>query len=251
MLTNLKTQVRVENISKSFRTDGNALPVIDSVSLAAEQGQIVAILGRSGSGKTTLLNIISKLETPNFGQVEINGKIGYVPQKDLLLPWRTVIRNVLLPIEIERKVTEADTRKANQLLKQEGLERFAQSFPGEISGGMRQKVSLIRTLIQNPDIILFDEPFSAIDFDTRLRLVREVRSHIKKTNKIGVFVTHNIEEAIAIADKVILISGKPACIVYENEVVIEEELRDPIKIRTAKDFQKNFDTIWQLLSKEN
>ncbi len=247
----METQVKIENISKSFNNNGKVLPVIQSVSLEAKPGQIVAILGRSGSGKTTLLNLISQLEEPNTGKVEVSGKIGYVPQRDLLLPWRTVMHNVLLPIEIERKITPADIKNAEQLLKQEGLQQFGNSFPSEMSGGMRQKASLIRTLIQNPDIILFDEPFSAIDFDTRLRLVREVRSHIKKTNKVGVFVTHNIEEAIAIADKVILIAGKPARIVYENDVAIEDELRDPVKIRTAKDFQKNFETIWQLLSKEN
>ena len=243
-------QISLEKISKDFLVDGNSLPILKDITFTAEPGQIVAVLGRSGSGKTTLLNLISQLDQPSAGNVNVSGKIGYVPQKDLLLPWRTVLNNILLPIEISKTISKSDISRANALLLHFGLKQFAKAYPNEISGGMRQKVSLVRMFMQDPEIVLFDEPFSAIDFDTRLKLVREVREQIRKENKIGVFVTHNLEEAIAIADRVILISGRPAKVIYDQEVKIEESLRDPLQIRKASGFQTNFDTLWKLLSQE-
>ena len=243
--------VQLDKISKRFRLNGKVFSVLEDISLEANQGETISILGRSGSGKTTLLNIIAGLEKPDAGHVNVEGNIGYVPQKDLLLHWRTLLKNVLLPIEIGRAVTSADVVRATKLLERMGLADFIQSYPKNISGGMRQKVSLARALVQNPDVILFDEPFSAIDFDTRLRLGKEIHSQIKNEGKVGIFVTHNIEEAIAMGNKVILLSGgKPARIVYQAEINIGEEFRDPVNIRKSEIFQRHFDVIWQLLSKE-
>lgn len=225
--------------------------MLENISFTATEGSIVSILGKSGIGKTTLLNIVSRLELPNSGRVDVSGVIGYVPQRDLLLPWRTILRNVLLPIEIKRKVENEDIVEAENLLRQAGLEKFKNSFPSEISGGMRQRVSLIRTFMQNPDTILFDEPFAAIDFDTRLKLGREVRSRIVSQGKIGIFVTHNIEEAISMGDKILVLAGRPAHVVHEKEIKIDEQFRDPVNIRKTKDFQNHFDALWHLLSKES
>ncbi len=182
----MSTRIQVRGISKSFNLDGKTLPVLSYISFDINGGEIVSIVGKSGSGKTTLLNIIAGLEKPDSGSVSVSGKIGYVPQKDLLLPWRTLMRNILLPIEIKKKVGNEDISKAGKLVKEIGLDGFEKAFPHEISGGMKQKVSLVRAMIQDPDIILFDEPFSAIDFDSRLRLETD-RFKIKNSGKIGIF----------------------------------------------------------------
>jgi NitT/TauT family transport system ATP-binding protein len=248
----LSNQVTIEKVSKSFSRKGaDLLPVLQDISFKASAGTIISILGKSGIGKTTLLNIVSQLELPNSGRVDATGVVGYVPQRDLLLPWRTVLRNVLLPIEIKRTVGKNDITEAENLLRHAGLEKFKDAFPSEISGGMRQRVSLIRTFMQNPDIVLFDEPFAAIDFDARLKLGREVRSQIVSQHKIGIFVTHNIEEAISMGDEILILAGRPARIVHKEEVKIDEQFRDPTSIRKTKDFQNHFDTLWHLLSKES
>jgi NitT/TauT family transport system ATP-binding protein len=247
----LANQITIEKISKAFSKGSDSLSVLEDISFKAAEGSIISILGKSGIGKTTLLNIVSQLELPNSGHVDVSGVIGYVPQRDLLLPWRTVLRNILLPVEIKRAITEKDIADGENLLKHAGLEKFKNSFPSEISGGMRQRVSLIRTFIQNPGIILFDEPFAAIDFDTRLKLGREVRSQIISQHKIGIFVTHNIEEAISMGDKILILAGRPARVVHEEEIKIDEQFRDPVSIRKTKDFQAHFDTLWHLLSQES
>jgi len=242
--------IKIENVSKQFPVNGGELSVLDNISLDVKSGEILAIVGRSGSGKSTLLNIISGLEKATTGQVSVHGSVGYVPQKDLLLPWRTVVGNILLPAEIKKANLKTSVIKARDLLRKNGLGDFEKSYPSEISGGMRQKVSLIRTLLQDSDIVLFDEPFSAIDFDARLQLVKEVRSYIVSAQKVGVFVTHNFEEAIAVSDKIVVFSERPAKIIYQTEINIPDEYRDPINVRKSKDFQELFERIWKLISKQ-
>ena len=244
----MSNQAVIEKVSKSFSVNGACLPVLQDISFSAKEGTVISILGKSGIGKTTLLNIISKLELPSAGRVETSGVVGYVPQRDLLLPWRSVLRNILLPTEIKRKVGQKEIAQAEKLLRQAGLWEFRNAYPSEISGGMCQRVSLARTFMQNPDIILFDEPFAAIDFDTRLKLGREVRSQIVSQKKIGIFVTHNIEEAISMGDTILILAGRPALIVHQEEVRIAEQFRDPASIRKTQDFQSHFDTLWHLLS---
>ena len=241
--------IKTESISKQFTSNnGGELLVLDNISLEVSSGEILAIVGRSGSGKSTFLNIISGLDKPTSGTITINGSIGYVPQKDLLLPWRTVMENILLPIEIQNLNSVPYVEKARSLLQKNGLGQFERSYPSEISGGMRQKVSLIRTMIQNSDILLFDESFSALDFDARLNLLKDVRSYIVFSMKSGVFITHNIEEAIALADKLIVFSDRPAKIIFESKIRIAEKYRDPVNVRKSKDFQELFEKVWKMLS---
>ncbi len=240
--------VKVDSISKDFLSNGYHLKVLEDISLSVEPSEVVAIVGQSGTGKTTLLNIISGLEKPSSGYVYTDGSIGYIPQKDMLLPWRTVIENLLLPIEIKNGDIRQSALKAKKLLDKNNLGRFSRSYPSEISGGMKQKISLIRTLLLDPDIILFDEPFSAIDFNARLQLIKEMRTYLTSNNKAAIFVTHNIEEAISIADKLIVLSNSPAKIAYQTKIDIPNSLRDPVNIRKSKNFQELFEKIWKLIS---
>ncbi len=247
----MSAQITIQGVNKKFETADKSLTVLNDISFSVKEGEIISILGRSGSGKTTLLNIIAGLDDDFLGKSITEGFIAYAPQQDLLLPWRTILRNILLPLEIKRKITLEDEEKASQLLITNGLGDVIHSYPSELSGGMRQKVSLVRALLQNTDIVLFDEPFSAIDFDTRLKLGKDVRSQIVKNKKIGIFVTHNIEEAISMGDRVFVIGGKPSHIIHESTIAIPEESRDPVKIRETSDFKNIFNTLWQLLDQKN
>jgi NitT/TauT family transport system ATP-binding protein len=242
--------IKTKNISKQFSSSRGELFVLENITLDVKAGEILAIIGRSGSGKTTLLNIISGLEKSTSGEIYTKGSVGYVPQRDLLLPWRTLLGNILLPVEIQKRNLKTSLIKARELLLKNGLAQFERSYPSEISGGMKQKVSLIRTLVQDSDIVLFDEPFSAIDFDARLQLAKEIRSYIVSAQKVAIFVTHNIEEAIAISDKLIVFTERPAKIIYQTNINIPDEYRDPVNVRKTKDFHELFERIWKLVSKQ-
>lgn len=242
--------ISTKNISKRFSKSGEVSSVLQDISFDVETGKILAIVGKSGIGKTTLLNIVSGLEQADLGSVESRGSIGYMPQKDLLLPWRTTIANVLLPIEIQKGDLWAATLRARQFFQKHGLSHFENAYPSEISGGMRQKISLMRVFLQDPDTILFDEPFSAIDADARLQLVKDVRLYITSSRKSAIFVTHNIEEAIAVSDKLIVLGEQPATIIYQTDIVIPDEYRDPVSVRKSDGFQDLFERIWELIGKQ-
>lgn len=245
-----ETSLQVKNLSKNFPRQKGFLEIINNVSFSVKAGEVLAILGRSGSGKTTLLNIISNLEEPSSGEVVYSGAVSYTPQKDLLLPWRTVRTNVSLPNEIKYLDSKETSKKVDDLMNSMELAEFKDTYPSELSGGMRQKVSLARSLTQNVPLYLFDEALSAVDFDTRLALAKSIRSYILEGNKIAIFVTHNIEEAISIADKIIVLSPRPARIIYETAVTISEELRDPVAIRKNLEFQKLFETLWHTMERK-
>lgn len=239
----------VSNISKNFTKGSEDLSVLTDISFSVEAGKVLAILGKSGSGKTTLLNIVARLEEYTSGSVVYDGGVSYTPQRDLLLPWRTILKNVLLPLEIKKSVSIDDAERSKALLEEFELGEFLEAYPHELSGGMRQKVSLVRSLIQDQELCLFDESLSAIDFDSRLKLVTKIRDYIVDNEKIGVFVTHNIEEAISVADRVVVFGARPAHIIYEVDIKIPNELRDPVKIRKNPEFQNLFDTLWTVMAK--
>jgi len=241
--------IKVDKVSKNFLFNKTNFPVLKSVSFELDKKEIISIVGKTGCGKTTLLNIICGLLNPNDGRVFVDGNIGYVPQKDLLLPWRNIIENILLSVEIKKNFNKEIISQSRKFLKQFDLKEFANSYPDEISGGMRQKVSLIRTFIQNPDIVLLDEPFSAIDFNSRLQLVEQLRNYILSSGKSAIFVTHNIEEAISISDRIIVLGSRPAKILYQEKINIAEENRKPADIRKTKEFDDLFGKIWGIMSK--
>lgn len=236
------------DISKSFCIEGRSELVLDNFSLRIGSNEIVSVIGKSGCGKSTLLNIISGLDSPTSGKIITKGRLTYVQQRDLLLPWRNALENVLLPLEIRNAVTPALVEQAHNLLRQLDLGKSTSKYPSELSGGMRQKVSMVRALLQDCQILLFDEPFSAIDFDTRLQLVRRVRNYIIGSGRLALFVTHNIEEAISVADRVLVLGSKPGHILLVTEISIPEALRDPISVRKTSDFQILFETIWKTMN---
>lgn len=241
-------KLTVTKVSKNFIKGGEILPVLHNVSFTIEPGTIVAILGKSGSGKTTLLDIVAGLEEQTSGSIAHTGGVSYTPQRDLLLPWRNSLKNIVLPLELQKSITNTDTERINALVEEFELQDISNAYPHELSGGMKQKVSLVRSLIQNKPLYLFDESLSAIDFDSRLKLVTKIRSHIVNSGKMGLFVTHNIEEAISIADTVIVLGGRPAQIVYETNITIPDELRGPIEIRKNPEFLNHFDTLWKAMA---
>ena len=194
----MKTQaIEVTNLAKSFElSKGKTIQILNGLSFSANYGEFISILGVSGSGKSTILNILTNLLKPTSGDVIINGKIGYMFQKDNLLEWRNIMDNITIGLEIQKKKTDEAMKRVETLLKTYGLWEYRNMYPKELSGGMRQRVALIRTLAVAPDILLLDEPFSALDYQTRLLVSDDVYRIIKNEGKSAIMVTHDISEAI-------------------------------------------------------
>ncbi|GAA0114688.1 ABC transporter ATP-binding protein [Clostridium senegalense] len=240
--------VDVKNVGMNFYTIDGELKVLENLSFSLEEGKILAILGPSGSGKSTLLNILSNLLKPTSGDINIKGKIGYMFQRDHLLEWRTIMDNITIGLEIQKKLNDDAIKKINRLLKNYGLWEFRNRYPRELSGGMRQRVALIRTLSVDPDILLLDEPFSALDYQTRLMVSDDIYKIIKNENKTTILVTHDISEAISMADQVAVLSKRPANIkkVYDIELTVTNE-KTPLLARKAPEFKDYFDNLWREL----
>lgn len=241
--------LKFKNVSKNYCNKGESLEVLKDIEFELGEGQIIAITGPSGSGKTTILNLISGLLKPSKGQIETNGEIGYMFQKDHLFEWRTVYDNVILGLEIKKMLNDENIKKINRMLDIYGLKEFKNNYPSELSGGMRQRVALIRTLAVNPSILLLDEPFAALDYQTKLKVCDDMYKIIKKENKSTIIVTHDITEAISIADKVIVLSQRPAKIkkIYNINLTVDG-VRTPFKSRSSKEFKDYFNAIWEELN---
>lgn len=238
----------MNHVKKTFYTELGALDVLDDISFGVEQGEIVAIVGPSGAGKSTLLNIISGLLEPTSGEVTVNGEIGYMFQKDHLFNWRTVWKNLLIGIEIKKDKDIKNEIRIKQLLEKYGLIDFIDSYPNELSGGMRQRIALIRTLATNPSVLLLDEPFSALDYQTRINVSDDIYQMIKDSNVSAILVTHDISEAISMADRVIVLSKRPAMLKKIVNTKTNIENITPLKKRVSKEFREYFDEIWGLLN---
>lgn len=243
--------VKVTDLCKNFYTKEGELEVLKNISFQLNQGEILSLLGPSGSGKSTVLNILSELITPTSGEVIVNGNIGYMFQKDHLLEWRNIIDNITIGLEIQNIKTDKNISRIENLLKTYGLWEYRYMYPKELSGGMRQRVSLIRTLSVNPDILLLDEPFSALDYQTRILVSDDVYKIIKNENKSAILVTHDISEAISMSDKVVALSKRPATVknVYNIDLRQNEDLT-PLQTRKVPDFQKYFDILWKELDSD-
>lgn len=239
--------LEIRDLSKTYYTKNEEVLAIDKVNLDIENDSIVAIVGPSGCGKSTLLNIIGDLDNKTSGNVKfLNNKnnIGYMFQTDCLFPWLTILDNCLLGLKIKKKITKEDKDYVIKLLENYGLGEFIYSYPSNLSGGMRQRVALIRTLAINPDILLLDEPFSALDFETRQLVSDDVYKIIKKEHKATIIITHDIEEAIAFADKVVVLSRRPAVIkrIFDIDLV---DSSTPINNRKCINFNDYYEEIWQ------
>ena len=209
-----KKILKINNLKKIYHTPKEEIIAVDNVSFDLEDGEFIAIVGPSGCGKSTILSILCGLEKKSCGKIEIenNKKIGYMLQHDSLFDWRNILNNCLLGVEINKEINEENKNYVIKLLNNYGLGDFIYNYPSELSGGMRQRVALIRTLATKPDILLLDEPFSALDYQSRLAVSDNVYEIIKKEKKSAIMVTHDISEAISMADKIIVMSKRPSTI---------------------------------------
>lgn len=220
---------------------------LEEVNFTVNEGEFVAIIGPSGCGKTTLLSLAAGLLTPTKGKVLTDGSsFGYMLQKDELFPWRTIEKNIFLPLEIKRTNTPEHRARALALAEKYGLQQFLKNYPSSLSGGMRQRAALIRTLAVDPDILLLDEPFSALDYQTRLSVCDDVYKIIRQERKTALLITHDISEAISVADRIFVLSRRPAHIIAEHSVSFPET--EPLKRRENKEFSHWFEVLWKELN---
>lgn len=247
----------INHLSYSYHNLSQETMALVDLNFQVHEGEFLAIVGPSGCGKSTLLSLIAGLITPSSGNIMINGKeakeagknIGYMLQKDHLLDWRTTLKNLTLGLEIQHKLSESSYIMINQMLETYGLITFRDSKPSELSGGMRQRAALIRTLLLEPDILLLDEPFSALDYQTRLEVSDDIYSIIKKEQKTAILITHDISEAISMADRVIVLSCRPATVKSEFSIHLTMEgERTPFLSRSAPEFKDYFNLIWKELN---
>ena len=242
-----KSIVRIQNISKTYQAENGEVEALKGINFDVEEGEFISIIGPSGCGKSTLLSIISGLESKTNGEVYIDGKVGYMLQKDNLLEWRTIYKNVLLGLEIQKALTEENKKYAIELLKKYGLYEFRNKYPTQLSGGMRQRVALIRTLAIRPKVLLLDEAFSALDYQTRLMVTEDIYKILKAENITVLMVTHDISEAISMSDRVVVLSQRPATVKNIYTIDFEMENRTPLICREKPKFSKYFNIMWKEL----
>lgn len=238
--------LKIKNLKKIYHTEKEEILAVEDFSFDLHENEFVAIVGPSGCGKSTILSILCNLDTKSDGNIEIkNGKkIGYMLQHDSLFEWRSILNNCLLGLELNKEKNEENTKYVLNLLNNYGLKDFINNKPSELSGGMRQRVALIRTLATKPDILLLDEPFSALDYQTRLAVSDNVYEIIKKEKKSAIMVTHDIAEAISMADKVIVLTGRPSKIKKIYDIKLTDKT-SPINNRKCKEFSTYYETIWK------
>jgi len=239
--------LRVSQLVKSFGTPTAATLVLDGIDLCLRPNQVCALVGPSGCGKSTLLNVISGLEEPTTGSVEktVSLRIGYMMQDALLLPWRTLIQNASLGAEIQNGETHHSCDDLHELFEKVGLKGFENHYPSTASGGMKQRVALVRTLVTRPECALLDEPFSSLDFDVKIRVQRILLDFLRQRRMSALLVTHDIEDAIALSDEIVVLSNRPAKVGATIAVELGIERRDPVEARKSADFPKYFSRIWE------
>jgi len=239
----------IKDLRKIYHTKQNEILAVDNFSFDLKEGEFVAIVGPSGCGKSTILSILCGLDEASSGtiQTKYNLKFGYMLQGDNLFEWQTIFKNCLLGLEINKEVTKESKEYVEKLLKTYGLWEFKDAYPSNLSGGMRQRVSLIRTLATKPDLLFLDEPFSALDYQSRLAVSDDVYNIIKREKKSAIMVTHDISEAISMADKVVVLNKRPARIKSIYKIEFDCENRNPINCRNNSKFSQYFDTLWKEL----
>lgn len=251
----MKEVLKLENVNKTYQAKNGEIEALKNINFSVEEGEFVSIIGPSGCGKSTLLSIIAGLEEKSSGKIYIDktetdgisSKIGYMLQKDSLLEWRTIYNNVVFGLEITHRKTKQNEEYVKDLLKKYNLYEFKDKYPTQLSGGMRQRVALIRTLAIRPEILLLDEAFSALDYQTRIMVTKDIYNILKNENITTVMVTHDISEAISMSDRVIVLSKRPATVKKTYKIDFEIENRDPMNVRKSPKFNEYFDSLWKEL----
>jgi len=251
--------LEISNLEFSYHTKNGETKALSNINLSVRKGEFLAIVGPSGCGKSTLLNLIAGLLPLEEGSITLEGtpvgghrdKIGYMLQKDHLLPWRTTEENICLGLEINQMQTREKLAMAERLLKQYGLYEFRKVKPTELSGGMKQRAALIRTLVMEPELLLLDEPFSALDYQTRLSVADDIYEILKKEGKTAILITHDIAEAISMSERILVLTSRPGRI--KKEVKIQLTMEDgkvpvkPSEGRSAREFATYYQKIWKEL----
>lgn len=239
--------LEIKELSKNYLTKKQVICALDKVNLSINENEFVVLVGPSGCGKSTILSIIGDLEKKSNGKIKFgkkNLKVGYMFQEDTLFPWLNVLDNCLLGLKIQNKVDPENLKYVKHLLKKYGLSAFEKSYPKELSGGMRQRVALIRTLAIKPDILLLDEPFSALDYQTRITVSDDVFKIIKEEKKTALMVTHDISEAVSIASKVVVLSNRPSHVKNVYEIKMNDTTL-PSENRKNPKFSYYYNLIWK------
>lgn len=242
-------KLSVRGIHKSFDAERGKINVLSGIDIAVRSGQFVSIIGPSGCGKSTLFNILAGLIPHDGGEIQFEGKpvshlrgrIGYMLQRDLLMPWRTVLENVIVGLEIQGNPKSDSVERARHYLHTFGLTQFEHAYPKELSGGMRQRVALARTLLPDPDILLLDEPFSALDYQTRLFLEGLLVDTVQETGKTVILVTHDIDEAVALSERIFVLSNRPGRVKAVHDIALGD--RSPIGARRDPRFSSYFELL--------
>ncbi len=250
---NTQPVLEFDDVSLTYHTKTGETLAAEHMSFCVNKGEFVAVIGPSGCGKTTVLSLAAGLLKPSSGSIRLNAdtgqgaeSFGYMLQKDELFPWRTVEKNILLPLEIKKKNTPQNRKTALALAEKYGLGGFLKHYPDQLSGGMRQRAALLRTLAAKPEILLLDEPFSALDYQTRLSVCDDVYTIIREEKKTAILVTHDISEAISVADRILVLSKRPARVVASHLLGFGSTV--PLKRRESPQFSGWFETLWKELN---
>lgn len=251
----MNSKLEVQGLSYSYHSVDGETKALSDISFQAEEGEFLAVVGPSGCGKSTLLSILCGLLIPEEGSVFIDGepvkgtspRIGYMLQRDHLFEWRDVFSNACLGLEIRGQMDGRHREKVERLFEAYGLFPFKEKKPSELSGGMRQRAALIRTLALDPDILLLDEPFSALDYQTRLAVCDDISSIIRENKKTAILITHDLAEAVSTADRILILTRRPGRIKAVLPVVFSDPALSPLKRRSAPEFPVYFNEVWRIL----
>ena len=247
--------LEIKNVSKKYQNKEGEILALQNINLRVNKGEFVSIIGPSGCGKSTLLSIIAGLEEKNGGEIYIEGekitgispKLGYMLQRDCLLEWRSILSNTMFGLEIKGKKDKEAKAYVEELLKKYDLYDFKDKYPSELSGGMRQRAALIRTLAGKPKILLLDEAFSALDYQTRIMVTNDIFHILRREGITALVVTHDISEAISMSDRVVVLNARPGTVKDIHKIEFEMENRDPIICRENPKFSQYFNTLWKEL----
>lgn len=247
--------LEINHVSFSYHKETGETKALSDICLDVEDGEFIAVVGPSGCGKSTLLSLICGLLKPEEGEILLQGKplsetsmnIGYMLQKDHLFEWRTIFSNLTLGLEIQHKLTPQRKEKVREMMKTYGLEDFSQARPSQLSGGMRQRAALIRTLALEPQLLLLDEPFSALDYQTRLQVCDDIYQIIRREKKTAVLVTHDLSEAISVGSRIFILSSRPASVSAVVEVSFAGKDLTPLARRNSPEFSGYFNQVWKEL----